>query len=233
MFAMAKMLVFALAFLIQTVDPSGHWVGVVSLPEMMLQIEIDIGKSASGQTVATFGQPEQRIKGLPFSGITIDGRTVRLVLKSGPDSSTFEGTLSPDGQELSGTATQAGMTAPFSLGRKGEARIAPPPTSAPISRQLEGTWNAEMIVSGTRQRLILTMANQPGGTAAGTVMSPDGSGVEIPIAITQKGNSVAVEVPSVGASFAGELDAAGSEITGTWEQAGRTLPVTFARAKKE
>jgi hypothetical protein len=84
MFAMATMLVLAVAFLIQAVDPSGHWVGVVKLPEMMLQIEIDIGKSASGQTVATFGQPEQRIKGLPFSAITIDGRTVRLVLKSVP-----------------------------------------------------------------------------------------------------------------------------------------------------
>ena len=232
MFTITKMLMLALAFLIQTVDPSGHWVGLVSMPEMILQIEIDIDKKADGQLVATFGQPEQGVKGRPFSSVTIDGRTVRLVLKSGPESSTFEGTLSPDGQDLSGTATQAGLSAPFSLTRKGQAQIAPAPRSAPITRQLEGTWNGVLDVDGMPQRLILTMANRTDGTSAGTVMSPDGSGVEIPVAITQDGASVVVDVRSVGASFAGVLNAGGSAIAGAWTQGGIKRSVTFTRAGK-
>jgi len=201
------------------------------MPEMMLQIEINIDRNTNGQLVATFGQPEQGVKGLPFSSIAIEGRTLRLVLKSGPTTSTFEGTLASDGEELSGTATQAGLSAPFSLTRKGDARIAPAPRNAAISRQLEGTWNGAIDVNGTLQRLIIKMANQPDGTAAGTVMSPDGSGVEIPIAITEEGSSVALNVPSVGASFAGELNGTRTEIAGTWAQSGMKLPVTFTRAK--
>jgi hypothetical protein len=232
MLTITTLLVLAFAFLLQTADPSGHWAGLVRMPETMLQIEIDIGRKADGQLVATFGQPEQGVKGRPFSSATIEGRTVRLVLKSGAESSTFEGTLSPDGQDLSGTATQAGLSAPFSLTRQGEARIAPAPTSAPITRQLEGTWNGALNVNGVPQRLILTLANRPDGTSAGTVMSPDGSGVEIPVAITQDGTSVVVDVASVGASFAGLLNAAASEITGTWTQGGMKLAVTFTRTGK-
>ena len=232
MLAITKMFVVTVAFLIQTMDPSGHWVGSISIPEMLLQIEVDIDKKANGQLVATFGQPEQGVKGLPFSSVTIEGRAIRLVLKSGPESSTFEGTLSQDGQELSGTATQSGMSAPFKLARTGDARVAPAPKNAPISPRLEGTWTGALDVNGVPQRLIMKMANQPDGTSVATVMSPDGSGVEIPIAITQEGNQIAVDVPSVGASFAGVLDAAGSAITGTWEQAGMALPVTFRRAEK-
>jgi hypothetical protein len=226
------MLVLGLAFLIQSVDPSGHWVGLVTMPEMTLPIEIDIDKKTDGQLVATFGQPEQGVKGRPFSSVTIEDRTVRLVLKAGPQATTFEGTLSANGQEVSGTATQAGMSAPFSLTRKGAAQIPPAPRSGPISRQLEGTWNGRLDVDGTPQQLILRMANRPDGTSAGTVMSPDGSGVEIPLAIAQDGARVVVDVTSVGASFAGTLNTAGTELTGTWAQGGLTLPVTFTRADK-
>ncbi|HUE86703.1 MAG TPA: hypothetical protein VMO26_11570 [Vicinamibacterales bacterium] len=231
MLAITKMFVVAVAFLFQTMDPSGHWVGLISMPEMLLQIEVDIDKKANGQLVATFGQPEQGVKGLPFSSVTIEGRTIRLVLKSGPESSIFEGVLSLDGQDLSGTATQSGMSAPFNLARKGDARIAPAPRSAPITRQLEGMWNGTIDVNGTPQRLVMTMANQSDGTSVGTVMSPDGSGVEIPIAITETANRVVVDVPSVGASFAGVLNATGSAITGTWAQGGMALPLTLRRAE--
>jgi hypothetical protein len=71
-----------------------------------------------------------------------------------------------------------------------------------------------------------------GRNARGTVKSPDGTGVEIPIAITEKGNSVVVSVPSIGISFAGELDTTAGQITGTWQQAGMAVPLTLRRDKE-
>ena len=81
-------------------------------------------------------------------------------------------------------------------------------------------------------RLVLKMANQPDGTATGTIVSLDGSGVEIPIAMTQKASNVTIDVASVGASYVGVLNAAGTELAGTWTQGPATLPLTFKRAAK-
>jgi hypothetical protein len=213
----------------QAVDPSAHWVGAIDTPEMSMAIEIDLGKGTNGQFVATFAQPQQGVKGLPFSSVTVDGRAVRLVLKAGPENSTFEGTLSPDGNELSGTASQAGMSAPFKLTRHGAARIVQAPKSAPIAKELEGTWSGALDVGGRQQRLIVTLTNHADGSSTGTVMSPDGSGVAIPAAITQGEATVTIDVPSVGAGFVGMLNGSGGELTGTWTQAQVTLPLTLKR----
>ena len=104
------------------------------------------------------------------------------------------------------------------------------PKSAAIGTELEGSWNGTLEADGGQMRLIVKMANQPDGTAAGTVVSPDGSGIEIPIAMTQKGSNVTIEVTSVGASFAGVLNDTRTEITGTWTQGPNTLPLTLRHA---
>jgi hypothetical protein len=209
---------------------TGHWVGVVDMGDVKLDIEIDLSRNAAGQFVATFGQPGQGVKGLPFREVTVNGRTVRLVLNAGEQPSTFDATVSEDGQTMTGEATQTGASAPFVLTRKGDARVVTVAASTPIAKALEGTWHATLDVGGRQQRLVLTLRNNADGTASGTVMSPDGSGVEIPVAIVQKGSDVTIDVPSVGASLTAVLNAAGTEISGTWKQSAMALPVTFRRA---
>jgi hypothetical protein len=118
---------------------------------------------------------------------------------------------------------------PFTLTRTGDATIPPAPKSAPIGKELEGTWKGALDVAGRQMRLVLTMTNQPDGTATGTIASPDGSGVDIPIAMTQKASDLSIEVATVGASFAGVLNAAGTELAGAWTQQGTSLPLTFRR----
>jgi hypothetical protein len=200
-------------------------------PDMEVKVEIDLTKKSTGEFAGTFGQPAQQVKGIPLSTIAVEGRSVRFVVKGGPEAATFRGTLSPDGKSISGNAAQGGYSVPFALTRSGDARIAAAPKNAPIGKELEGTWNGTLDVNGVQMRLIMKMANQPDGTAVGTVASPDGSGVEIPIAMTQNAAKVTVDVPSVGASFAGVLNAPGTEMAGTWTQQGSAMPVTFRLAK--
>ena len=213
------------------VDPSGHWEGTVQAPNMDVKIEVDLTKNSKGELAGTFGQPAQRVKGIPLPTVAVEGRSVRFVVKAGPDVSTFVGVLSADGKSMSGDVALGGQAVPFSLTRTGDARIAPVPKSPRIGKELEGTWNGTLDVGGNQQRLVLRMANQPDGTATGTIVSLDGSGVEIPIAMTQKASALTIDVPSVGVSFVGVLNAAGTELVGKWTQGPSALPLTFVLAK--
>jgi hypothetical protein len=214
------------------VDPAGHWEGSIQVqPNMEINVEIDLDKNGNGELAGTFSQPAQGVKGLPLSTVAVESRSVRFVVKGGPEAATFQGTVSADGKSMSGNVNQAGHSVPFHLTRTGDARIAPAPKNAPIGKELEGTWNGALEINGAQMRLVVKMANQPDGTATGTVVSPDGSGVEIAIAIAQKASNVTLEVTSVGASFTGVLNAAGTELAGTWTQQGSTLPLTLRLAK--
>jgi hypothetical protein len=215
------------------VDPSGHWEGAVYAPNMVVNIEIDLAKNANGELAGTFGQPAQQVRGLPFSKIATEGSAVTLQLRAGTGGGTFTGTVMSDGRTMSGdfVTAEGGYSVPFSLARTGDARTAPAPKSRPIGRELEGTWNGTLDVDGGQMRLVVKMANQPDGTAIGTIVSPDGSGVEIPIAMAQSASRVTVDVPSVGASFVGVLNVAATEMVGTWTQATTTLALTLRRGQ--
>jgi hypothetical protein len=212
-------------------DPSGHWEGTLKVPQMELKVEIDLARDSRGVFAGTFSQPAQGVKGLPLLSVTVETAAVRFVVKGGTEPASFDGALSVDGTSIAGTVTQGGFTIPMNLSRTGDARIVPAPKSAPIAKELEGTWNGTLDVNGAPMRLVVKMANQHDGTAGGTVVSPDGSGVEIPIGMTQKGSSVTIEVPSISASYVGVLNPAGMELAGTWTQQGAAFPLTLKLAK--
>jgi hypothetical protein len=220
------------------VDPSGHWAGAIHVPPFNgaasreVAIEIDLAINAAGELAGTFGQPGEPVKGLPLANVALDGRTVSFELKATAGGGVFRGTIADTGT-ISGefVTTEGGYNIPFDLKRTGDAQIAPAPRSAPIGRELEGTWTATLEVNGKPERLVLKMANQADGTAAGTILDLDGSTVEIPIAITQAAANVTIDVAVVGASYAAVLNA-NNELVGTWTQGSVTLPLTFKRGTK-
>lgn len=213
-------------------DPTGHWEGTVDVPGMPLAIEVDITKNAAGALTGTFGQPAQSVRGLPLTTVTADGRTVTFVLKAGPAPSTFKGTLSEDGKTMEGTLDQAGRSLPFKVTRTGDAVVMAAPKNAAVAREFEGTWNGTIDAGARQMRVILTMANQADGTATGSIASPDGSGMEIPIGMTQKDKTLTVDVPSIGGSFVGTINADGTELSGTWTQAAGSAPLVFKKASR-
>ena len=125
---------------------------------------------------------------------------------------------------------EGGYTIPFDLKRTGDALIAAAPRNAAIGKELEGTWNGTVEYQGRKERLVLKCANQPDGTATGTIVDLDGSNMEIPIAMTQKGANVTFEIATVSAAYTAVL--AGNELAGTWTQGGLELRLTMTRAAK-
>ena len=213
------------------VDPSGHWEGTIQAPDVQVAVTIDVAKDNSGQLVGTFTEPERGLKGLPLARVTIEDRAIKLVLRAGQGGGIFNATLSADNRSMSGdfVMTEGGYVLPFTLTRTGDAIIAPAPRSPAVDKELAATWQGAVDAGGKPLRIIVTMANHPDGTATGTVMSPEGGGIDIPIAIVQQSDNVRIEVPAVGAAFAGVLNADKTELTGTWTQGPVALPLTLRR----
>ncbi len=145
-----------------------------------------------------------------------------------PGNPLFKGRLSADGTTLSGDFSQGGATLPFRLERKGEAVIAEPPKSTPVTKELEGDWQGSLNAGGTVLRLKLKLTNRPAGGATGDVVSVDQGGAEIGIStVQQKASHLELRLPTIGASYSGELR--DGRLVGTWTQGQGSLPLEFTR----
>ena len=212
------------------VDPSGHWEGTIQAPEMETKIEVDLARDGAGALIGTFGQPGERLTGLPLSDFALDGASIRFQIKGKTGERAFDGKLSADGKSIAGSFTMQGFPMPFTLTRTGDAKIATPVGGPRLGSELVGSWDGTLDVKGTLVRLTLTMTNRPDGTSAASIVNVD-EGLEIPVsAITQAGPSVTLEVKSINGSYTGTVNGAGTELAGTFSQGTGSVPLTFKRA---
>jgi hypothetical protein len=211
-------------------DPSGHWEGSIQSSIGELNFEIDLARNSDGEFTGSLNQPSEHITGLPLANIAVDGKSLRFQVKGTPGERAFKGTVSDDGKSISGYYSQGGYTIPFSVTRTGDARFDAAVRNPPISKELEGVWNGTLAANGKELRGILTLSNQPGGTASGSFVTTD-DGLEIPIAvINQNASTVTLDLKAVGASYSGTLNPDATEMAGTYTQGSLVLPLTFRRS---
>jgi len=205
-------------------DPSGHWDGVVQMPERELTFDLDLVKNAQGEIGGTIHVPGGSAHGVPVKVALEDG----VVNFHSRMDQPFSGLLSADGKSISGDYSISGFFLPFSMSRTGDARIEVPEKSAPIARDLEGTWAGTLNVNGARLRLLLAMRNQSGGTSTGILTSVDEGGLQAPVTVTaQDESSVILDFKAVGASYTGTLNRERNELAGTYRQGTFTASLTF------
>jgi len=210
-------------------SPSGHWVGTIQVPGSEMKIEIDLAKNVRGELEGTFSSPAEKIKGLPLTKVMVEGSSVDL---SARDDQRLHGVLSADGQTISGDLIVGDQSVPFRLTRAGDPQIPPPARIPAIGRDLEGIWNG--IVEGSRSQLhlVLTMTNQPDGSASATIVNVDEGRLKIPVsAITRTDASVTLDLEAISGSYTGVMNKEGTELVGTFRQGERTAPLTFRRAE--
>src|SRR5262249_16695553 len=179
---------------------------------------------AAGGLRGAIDFPADNIKGLPLQGISVDGTTLSFYARR---DQPFRGTLSADGQTIEGELSTAMGAAPMRMTRAGDAKVAVPPSSAAIGKDLEGTWTRTLSATGLSKRLALVMTNRPDGTATGRVIDVDEGGLQIPVTITRDGSTVTLAATVVAGSFSGTLE--GSRLTGTWTEKGIARTLTFQR----
>jgi hypothetical protein len=222
-------------------DPSGHWEGAIHVTNpndgspVELSMDVDLAKIGNGAFEGAITIAQQGVKGRPLTNVAVVGQAITFqIMPSAPGDNTFKGALSADGKTISGDLVHSGASLPFSLTRTGSARIEPPARSTAIGKELEGTWNGTLTVGEKQLRIVLTLANQPDGTATGRMVSLDQATLEIPIAtITQEASSLTLDVKAVSGSYSGTVNPPGTELVGTWTQDPLVLPLTFTRAATE
>jgi hypothetical protein len=205
------------------IDPAGHWEGKIEIPGMDAAFELDLARAAGGYA-GTIGMPAQKLKGLPLLKVAVDGRTITFAART---DQVMTGDLSEDGKTISGTFAGAGGSVPFIATRMGDARVAPPVTSAPIGKDLEGTWTTT--VADTGNNVALTLTNHADGTATGMLVNLSEGGLRIPVRFTQSGASITFAATVLEGSFAGTLNAAGTELAGTWKEGTVSKTITFRK----
>lgn len=102
---------------------AGHWEGTIAIPQMEINVLVDLTQDSEGAWTGTIDIPAQGATGLPLENISFDGAAAVFAIVGPPGKPTFTGTLSADGGRIEGDFAQSGMTFPFSLVRTGEARV--------------------------------------------------------------------------------------------------------------
>jgi hypothetical protein len=210
-------------------DPSGHWQGSVQIPGTEVTFEVDLTRRSTGEFTGTTSLATAGIKGLPLRSVAVSGSTVSFDARR---DQPFRGVLSADGTSISGEATLSGYALPFRMIRTGEAEIAPPAKSAPIDKELEGTWDGTLEANGTTMRFVLKLTNQPDGTASAVLFSLDEGELAVPVVVTQNAANVALVNNIIKSTFAGRLNQDRTELAGTFTQGPATVPMVFRRAVK-
>jgi uncharacterized protein len=213
-----------------TTGPAGHWEGSIAVPGQPLAIVVDLAPKEGQPWVGTISIPAQNLKAFPLSDITVAGNAVGFAMKGVPGDPRFAGTLASDGKSIAGELSQGGGTLPFTLAWKGDAKIEEPPKSTEITKDLEGSWEGALDVQGQVLRLVLKLANQPGG-ATGVLVSVDQGGAEIPVtSITQTGSQLKFTITTINAGYTGDFK--DDQLAGTWTQGPGSWPLVFRRPAK-
>ena len=209
---------------------SGHWEGAAQTPNGDMVMMVDLAKNSAGVWIGSMSLPAGNVIDVPLTKVSVENNTVRFAMAEMPGAPSFEGKLSADANDLSGTATSPGGTVPFQLKRKGDANVKLPQASSGLSKDFEGPWEGAIEAGGNRLRVVMKLARAADGSATGTMVSVDQGNQEIPIsAVTVNDKQLQLDVRAIGGTYRGTLGADG-EIDGNWTQGPGTLPLHLKRA---
>jgi pimeloyl-ACP methyl ester carboxylesterase len=100
-------------------DISGSWLGSLDLGQMKLRLVFRVSKESDGTFRSLLDSPDQGAKDIPVAATTVEGDLVHMNVTA--VAGMFEGMLSSDGSEISGTWKQGGMEMPLTVKRSESA----------------------------------------------------------------------------------------------------------------
>jgi hypothetical protein len=208
---------------------SGHWQGSLKMPGQDLVIVLDLATNAKGAWIGSFSMPEVGATDIPVDQLSVAQAKVHFVL-SVAGNPAYDGNLSPDGKELTGTFSTGPTKSPLTFARMGAAKVKLPAPNSPLTKDFEGTWHATLNGGDAQLRLLLKLNRAADGTATGVLVNVDQGNREVPIMdIQQKDKTLEFEVRSVAVHYHGTMNTAAGTLKGDWTQMSHTTPLTFER----
>ncbi len=215
----------------QTANAAAHWEGSIQADGSAVPLVVDLSQGSNGAWSGTMSMPAQGAVDIPLSRIGVSGASVHFSMMDTPGSPVFEGKLSDDGKELTGSLSGGGETTAFRLARSGAAVIKLPPPSTALAPEFVGTWEGTLQAADARLDLRLKLERAPDGTGTGALITVGEQSPDLPLTtVTQNGNRLAFEIRAVSGKYSGTLDSSGKQISGEWTQGPKPLPLVFKRA---
>jgi len=209
-------------------DIDGTWEGVLDTGTSKLRVVFHISNTEDG-LIATMDSPDQNGKGLPTTGVTRDGASLKIEAKQ--IGGVYSGKIATDLQSITGTWSQGGTEVPLVLKRaKDQAEVE---HKAVAPSDIDGAWLGSLDTGAGKLRVVFRIMNTNEGLKA-TLDSPD-QGVKglDASAVKRDGASLRIEVDNIGGVFAGKISADGSSIEGQWTQGLGPLPLVLKPLKSE
>ncbi len=116
-------------------DPAGKWKGTIQIPSTTLDVEVELVRNDDGSGAGTISIPAQGAKDLPLDVRVLESQTVTFAIRGIPGEPTFEGSLSEQGNRITGDFSQGTARFPFTLDRA----VSAPAGAADILDELETT----------------------------------------------------------------------------------------------
>jgi len=238
---MQKFIALAICFLLASLPcfakdaAAGRWEGTAQIPGYAQHVVIDIDQDSSGAWIGSIIIPELNIKGAPLTDISKHEADLSFAIKdvladAQGGKAKFQAHLDTD-HSITGTFTQAGNTAPFTLTRTGSAQVDLPPRSTPVAREYEGKWIGDYELGGYARHVTLSLTNHAKAAASAEFVIVGKKVNNLPVdLLTQDGAFLRIESHAIGINFEGRLSKDNGEIDGTYEQGPFELPLVLRRA---
>jgi hypothetical protein len=205
---------------------SGRWQGSLKVPGAPdITVYFDVTKDAKGSWIGSFSMPEIGVTDIPVDQLSVAEAKVHFVV---PSVGAFDGALSSDGHELSGSFGDPKTKSPLAMKRTGPPQVKLPEPSTPLTKEAEGTWHGTLTSGNLKIRMQLKLTRASNGTGTGGLINVDQGTREATLTgVQQKDKSIDFEILPLAVRYHGTLE--GSKITGQWTQMSRSAPLNFER----
>jgi hypothetical protein len=213
---------------------AGRWRGLVHIPGEDLAAVVDLDLDAAGAWHGSATIPGLNLAGTPLAAISASGQRVAFSIPSAlggarGGAATFAAELKA-GATLSGTFSQGGNTAPFSMTRAGPAQVEQPAASTAVAPVLVGTWKGDYQLAGYAHHVTLGFTNHDGAPATVEFLlvgkQPHTLNVDL---VTENEGLLRVESRELSVNFEGRMNAASGELEGVVEQGPFEAPIVLRR----
>lgn len=209
-------------------DIDGTWEGVLDTGMAKLRVVFHIGNTEDG-LMATMDSPDQNMKGMPTTGVTRDGASLKIQAKQ--IGGVYSGKIATDLQSIIGTWSQGGADLPLVLKRaKDQAEVEQKPVAP---SDIDGAWLGTLETGTINLRVVFRFRNTDEGLKA-TLDSPDQGTKGMQVSAVKRDNSsLKIEVDNIAGVFEGTISPEKNSIDGKWTQGGGTLPLVLKPLKSE
>ncbi|MBZ0199418.1 MAG: alpha/beta hydrolase [Ignavibacteriaceae bacterium] len=206
----------------QTNEFEGTWNGMVDVG-VVLPVVVHI-KSINGKLAATLDSPDQNAYDIPVTEITTLGKKITVSVAS--IGAKFEGELSDDGKNISGTFTQGGGNIPLELLK---TETDEKPKTETVYKSL---WQGVLSISGMELRLVFKIYEAE-GTLKVHLDSPDQGAKNIAGIVDYfNQDSVKFSFEAIKGWYAGNFSDE-THLVGTWYQGPSELKLNLEKTEKE